>query len=317
MTPSDTGSTDAHRKMQANSARIAAQMAPSIKLDPATIGALNKIASMSPVLDAVRDRMAKEQLAPALATFNQATLNPLVPELARAASSLYDVNAARFQLATSTGMQTFADSVRSYQQLDTIIPTNLIEATRTIIENNRGTEELVGKLFQTTGFADALQNISAMNVQVGNFTEMYAKITMPLTESLRAAYEGTKFLDNFDFSLLDDIDEEAFEGFLDEHPELEETYESIERTLVRRGLISKETFSRAGTRFKSSTVAKHLMIAMIMFSAGAALLLGAKSLPDDLEDEGFTYLGVVGFLYTAYSVHSLVKKSVAQPPETE
>ncbi|GAC58501.1 hypothetical protein GOHSU_41_00400 [Gordonia hirsuta DSM 44140 = NBRC 16056] len=50
-----------------------------------------------------------------------------------------------------------------------------------------------------------------------------------------------------------------------------------------------------------------------MFSASAALMFGIKSLPDDLEDEGMMYLGIVGFMYTAYSIHSAVKKPVTSP----
>ncbi|NDZ93292.1 trehalose-6-phosphate synthase [Streptomyces sp. SID6673] len=293
-------------------------MAPKIQLDPGTIGALNQLVSMSPALDLYRESMAK-QLAPALAAFNQANslkMDVLAPELARTASTLVDLSAFTQNLATSPGMQALADSVRSYQQFDSIVSPQLAEAMRGVIATSVGTEEFARKFVQAPGFAETLQNIASINVQVGNFAEMYAKITEPLAETLRAAYEGTKFLDGFDFSVLDDIDEDAFEEFLDEHPELEETYEAIEETLVRRGLISKETFSRAGARFKSSTVAKHLMVAVIMFSAGAALMFGVKSLPDDLEDEGMMYLGIVGFMYTAYSVHSVVKKAV-NPPDTE
>lgn len=318
MSPSGKDSTDAYRKMQANAARIAAVTAPQFKLAPATMGALNTLNSMSPALDLYRDGLAK-QMAPAIAAINQANSyrwDVLAPELARVASTLTSLNASTYQFATSPGMQALADSVRSYQQFDSIVFPQLTETLRGAIASSLGTEEFTRKLIQTSGFAEALQNIATVNVQLNNFTEMYAKITQPLTETLRAAYEGTKIFDNFDFSLLDDIDEDAFEEFLDEHPELEETYEFIEETLVRRGLISRETFSRAGSRFKSSVIAKHLMIAVIMFSAGAALMFGAKSLPDDLEDDGLMYMGIVGFMYTAYSVHSMVKKAVT-PPEAE
>jgi len=319
MSQPDMDDAEAYRKMQATSSRIAAQVNPQIKLDPRTIGALSNVAAISPALDLYRDSMMK-QLAPALASFNQFNnykMDVLAPALARTASTLVDINAATSQLATSPAMRALADTMRSYQGFDSIVSPGLTEAMRGVIATSSNTEQFTRKLFQAPGFADALHNIATMNVQVGNFAEMYAKTTIPLVEKLRAAYEGTKIFDSFDFSLLDDVDEEAFEEFLDDHPELEETYESIERTLLGRGLISKETFSKAGARFKSSVVARHLMIAAIMFSAGAALIFGVKSLPDDLENDAYAYLGIVGLLYTAYSVHSLVKKAVPKEPESE
>ncbi|GAC58499.1 putative transposase [Gordonia hirsuta DSM 44140 = NBRC 16056] len=85
MSTSGAGNGNAYRKMQADAARIAAQTALKIQFDPATVGALNQFASMSPALDAYGEGIAK-QLAPALAAFNQANsfkMDVLTPELAR------------------------------------------------------------------------------------------------------------------------------------------------------------------------------------------------------------------------------------------
>ena len=313
MSSSDKGDTAGYRIAQVSTAHLTDQF----RLSPEYTGALTNLASLSPALEFHRENIVK-QLAPTLGMFNQLNynLNIMQPELTRLASTMFDIKIAPYQIATSPGMQALAESLRSFQQFDWAIAPEFTESLRSIVSTSLGVQEATRQMFQTPGFSEALQGIAAASFKLNNFAEMYTHIALPLTETLRAAYEGTKIFDNFDFSVLDNIDEDAFEEFLGEHPELVETYESIERTIVRKGLISKETFSRAGGRFKSSKVAKHLMIAVIMFSAGAALMFGVKSLPDDLEDEGVLYLTFVGLLYTVYGVHSAMKK-IGQPPAGE
>ncbi|GAC58500.1 hypothetical protein GOHSU_41_00380 [Gordonia hirsuta DSM 44140 = NBRC 16056] len=105
---------------------------------------------------------------------------------------LVDLSAFTQNFAASPGMKALADSVRSYQQFDSIVSPQLTEAMRGVIATSVGTEEFTRKLFQAPpGFADTLQNIASINTQVGNFAEMYAHITELLAETLRAAYEGT------------------------------------------------------------------------------------------------------------------------------
>ena len=307
MSSSDKRNVDGMRAVQASAAQLAGQF----QLSPETTGAINKLASLSPALNLYRDNIAS-QLAPTLEVFKQINFgaSALQADLARLSPVIFNAS-----FATSPGMQALAESLQSYK-FDWAVSPELTESMRAIAATSVGINEATRQMFQSPAFTEALHNISAANFKLNNFAETYANIARPLAETLSAAYEGMKIMDDFDFSVLDDIDEEAFEEFLDEHPELVETYETIERTIVRKGLISKETFSRAGERFKSSRAAKHLLIAVIMFSASAALMFGVKSLPDDLEDDAVMYLGMVGFMYTAYAVHSTVKKSVA-PPEVE
>ena len=298
------------------SAQIASQIGTQtysrlFGMDSDTMSAIHKLTGVSSQIEAIRTTIIGN-LFPAAQMTNTYYKEMLSPGISSLVAQMNGIQAVQRSFAQSSEFQEMAATLTNIAGFNSVVTDTLGDSMRIVVDASKFTSAL----FETPAMSETFAAISQFNADLGNFAQIYSQTTQPLLDSLQAAYEGTKLFDNFDFSVIDDIDEDAFEEFLDEHPELEETYEAIEETLVRRGLISKETFSRAGALFKSSIAAKQLMIAVIMFSAGAALMFGVKSLPDDLEDEGVMYMGIVGFMYTAYSLHSMVKKSVT-PPDAE
>ncbi|MFF2056332.1 MULTISPECIES: hypothetical protein [Rhodococcus] len=312
MGPSDKYDAEAIRKMRATAASAAAQM-PQYKIDPHTISAMNSMVNAVRPLESFRNDMLK-QMSPILESMNQMNnykMDLVTPELAKTIDRLAEFDSIKQQFASPPWMQELRETMKGFEPVVTPELTNMM---RDVLGTSVTTEQFARNVFSTPAITETIQSINVMNGQAGLFAETFTKSMAPVMESLRATFEQSKIFDDFDFSVLDDVDEGAFEDFLDEHPELEEAYESIEEQLVSQGLISEETLTKTGSRFKSSRIAKHLMIAVIMFSAGAAIMFGVKTLPDNLEDDAYLYLGIVGFMYTAYSVHSMVKNAITPPP---
>lgn len=312
MSSSDKDDAAAIRRMRATATSASAQM-PQSKFAPQTISAVSSLMNVAGPLDSFRSDMLK-QMSPILESMNQMNkykMDLVTPGLAQSIAELAEISSIKQQFASPPWMRELSETMKGFGP---VITPELTNAMRQVIGTSQTTEQFAHNLFSTPAVTEAIESINVMNGQAGLFTETFTKSMAPVMESLRATFEQSKIFDDFDFSVLDDVDEDAFEDFLDEHPELEEAYDSIEEQLVGQGLISEETLTKTGSRFKSSRIAKHLMIAVIMFSAGAAIMFGVKTLPDDLENDAYLYLGIVGFMYTAYSVHSMVKNAITTPP---
>lgn len=294
--------------------QIGAQMQSRIfGINPDTMSTIHKLTGVSSQFEALRTSML-DKLFPSMELFSTFNSELFSPTLSETYARLAGVNTAQYAFAQSPEFQNIAMKLAGMTDFNSVLSPALSESMRNVI----GTSQFPHAIFDTPAMSETFAKMGQINADLGNFAQIYSQTTQPLMDSLRATYEDSKLLDSLDLSVLDDVDEDAFEDFLEEHPELEETYETIERSLIGEGLISKATLRSAGSRFKSSRVGRHLLIAVVMFGAAAAIYFGGvKSLPDEMEDDALTYLGVVGFLYTAYAVHASTNKTGNPTPEEQ
>ena len=317
MSTSDKYDAESIRKMRETAASAAAQI-PQHYLDPHMVSAMSSLAQTANAFDSHRNEMFK-QMAPAMASLAEVSrykTDVLAPGLGRIIASMNQVSAVTDQFASSPATQAMVNSMQTSQYtLDSLVSPEIVNAMTDVISKSVDTRQFAQNLLASPGIANAIRSIEGANLQVNNFAEIYAKSMDPVMESFRAVFEGTRIFDDFDFSALDDVDEEAFEDFLDEHPELEETYESIEQSMVEHGLISEGTFDKVAARFKSSRVAKLAALLFVALSAAAVIMVAGSHLPDDFQDDALTYMNVVGVICTVMGVYLALK--TPEKPATE
>lgn len=318
MSPSDKYDSESIRKMRETAASAAAQM-PQHYLDPHTVSAMSSLAQTANAFGSHRDEMFK-QMAPAMASLAEVSrykTDVLAPGLGRIIASMDQVNSVTEQFALSPAVQAMFNSAQTQYAVDSVISPEFVNAMADVINKSVDTRQFAQNLLMSPGITDAIKSIEAVNLQVNSFAETYAKTMAPVMESFRVGFQGTKIFDDFDFSALDDVDEEAFEGFLDEHPELEETYESIEQSMVEHGLISEGTFAKVGARFKSLRIAKQAAIVLLLFSLATVITVAGSNLPEDRQDDALAFGTVLALVYGVYGVQVMIKSTKPQKPAAE
>lgn len=315
MGSSDKYDAETIRKVRATATPAAALM-PQYKLDPQTISAMTSLVDAVGPLDSYRHDMLK-QMSPILESMNQMNkykMELVTPGLAQMITELAEISSIKRQYAAAPWLQELGATMKGFEPVVTPELTNVM---REMIGTSLITEQFAHNVFSSPAIAQAIQSMNVVNVQVNSFAESFAKSVAPVMEGLRTNFEQTKIFDNFDFSMLDDVDEEAFEDFLEEHPELEKTYESIEQTMVDHGLISEGTFTNVGARFKSSRVAKQAMIALLLLSLSTVIVIAGSNLPEDRQDDALAFGTVLALLYGMYAVHARAKSTKPQNPAFE
>ncbi|NIL91608.1 hypothetical protein RhoFasSB10_03956 [Rhodococcus fascians] len=315
MSSSDKYDAETIRKMRATATSAAAQM-PQYKLDPQTVSAVSSLVDAVGPLDSYRHDMLK-QMSPIIESMNQMNkykMELVTPGLAQTITELAEISSMKQQFAAAPWLQELSATMNGFEPV--VLP-ELTNVMREMIGTSLISEQFAHNLFSSPAITQAIQSMNVVNEQVNSFAESFAKSVAPVMEGLRTNFEQTKIFDNFDFSVLDDVDEEAFEDFLEEHPELEETYESIEQTMVEHGLISEGMFAKVSARFKSSRVAKQAMVALLLLSLSTVMVIAGSNLPDDRQDDALAFGTVLALLYGMYAVHAKAKSAKPEKPAME
>lgn len=82
-------------------------------------------------------------------------------------------------------------------------------------------------IFESPAFVNVVRTMTQLNTGLNSLSKVYDGLLTPMSDDISRAIQDAGILEDLDFSLFDRIDEEVFDDFIEEHPELDAVVDQV------------------------------------------------------------------------------------------
>ena len=226
MTPEDNAINKAYRDIQSAGSNAAADATRHLwgSNAAAVVAAMNQMNGVN--LDSARFQAFKD-LQPTFAMFEQYKTDVLFPGLAEVSAKMFEIQGLTNQFATSPAWQDVVERIHELTGINDAIQPGITSAVQSLLQASRGTNRVAETIFDGPAFAEVVRTMTQLNTGLNSFSKVYDGLLTPISDDISRAIQDAGILGNLDLSVLEEIDEEVFDDFIEQHPELDAVVEQV------------------------------------------------------------------------------------------
>ena len=233
MTSEDNAINKAYLDIQNAGANVAADVTRHIwgSSNPGVFDALNEMKIGSPAMDILQGSMAQysalQELQPTFRLFEQYKTDVLFPGLAEVSAKMFEIQGFTNQLASSPAWQGVVDRLHELSGINAAVHPGITSAVQSLLQASQGTNRMAETISESPGLAELVRTMTQLNTGLSSLSKVYDGLLTPISDDISRAIQDAGVLENLDFSLFEKVDQEVFDDFIEDHPELDAVVEQV------------------------------------------------------------------------------------------
>lgn len=225
MTPEDSAINKAYRDIQNAGSNAAADATRQLwDSNASVVAAMNQMNGID--LDSAHYQAFRD-LQPTFKMFEQYKTDVLFPGLTEVSAKMFEIQGLTNQFATSPAWQGVVERMHELSGINAAVQPGITSAVQSLLEASQGSSRMAETIFDSPAFSDVMRSMTQLNTGLNSLSKVYDGLLTPMSDDISRAIQDAGILDDLDFSLFDQIDEEVFDDFIEEHPELDAVVDQV------------------------------------------------------------------------------------------